>query len=63
MPDDERRRRRADHLLPEEKAAESADPQGQAEAVLADSDEREAHSRDESATVERRRSDGTDPPG
>jgi hypothetical protein len=33
---------RAEHLLPEERAAGSDDPQAQAEAILADSDRREA---------------------
>ncbi|GAA4925457.1 hypothetical protein GCM10025331_05720 [Actinoplanes utahensis] len=37
---DERTGRRAADLLPEERAAGSADPQAQAEAILADSDER-----------------------
>ena len=40
--DDERIAERA-RLLPEEQAAGSDDPQAQAEAVLADSDERTAH--------------------
>ena len=44
--DRERVETRAD-LLPEEKAAGSEDPQAQAEAILADSDERtEAHEDD-----------------
>jgi hypothetical protein len=38
-PDDDRVQTRAE-LLPEEEAAGSDDPQAQAEAVLADSDER-----------------------
>jgi hypothetical protein len=38
---DDRAESRADHLLPEELAAGSDDPQAQAEAILADSDERE----------------------
>lgn len=38
--DQERVRRRAADLTPEERAAGSEDPQAQAEAVLADSDER-----------------------
>ena len=41
--DDERVRSRAANLLPEELAAGSEDPQAQAEAVLADSDERTEH--------------------
>ncbi len=39
---DERRAERADDLLPEERAAGSDDPEAQAAAILADSDEREA---------------------
>ncbi|MFC3384639.1 hypothetical protein [Couchioplanes azureus] len=39
---DDRVRRRAVDLLPEEQAAGSADPGAQAEAILAESDEREA---------------------
>jgi hypothetical protein len=39
---DDRVQQRAADLLPEERSAGSADPQAQAEAVLADSDEREA---------------------
>ena len=38
---DERAESRADHLLPEEEAVGSDDPQAQAEAILDDSDERE----------------------
>ena len=34
---------RAGHLLPEELAAGSADPEAQAEAILAESDERTLH--------------------
>jgi hypothetical protein len=40
--DAERVERRAAELLPEEEAAGSADPEAQAEAILAESDEREA---------------------
>ncbi|MDI6101988.1 hypothetical protein QLQ12_25545 [Actinoplanes sp. NEAU-A12] len=40
---DERTARRAADLLPEETTAGSDDPQTQAEAILADSDEREEH--------------------
>jgi formate dehydrogenase subunit gamma len=40
-PDQERVRHRAHELLPEERAAGSEDPEAQAAAVLADSDERE----------------------
>jgi hypothetical protein len=42
---DERIAQRAAHLLPEERAAGSADPTAQAEAVLAESDERTADQR------------------
>ncbi len=38
---DERAEQRAADLLPEERVAGSADPEAQAEAILADSDERE----------------------
>ena len=38
---DDRTEQRAEELLPEELAAGSADPEAQAEAILADSDERE----------------------
>jgi hypothetical protein len=41
--DDERIEHRADGLLPEERAAGSDDPEAQAEAILADSDERTEH--------------------
>ena len=40
-PDDRTERRAAD-LLPEERVVGSADPEAQAEAILAESDEREA---------------------
>lgn len=40
--DSDRIAERAGHLLPEEEAAGSADPQAQAEAILAESDERTA---------------------
>jgi hypothetical protein len=62
-PNDVRRREeRASELEPGERAAGSADPEAQAEAILADSDEREEHSRDEGAPVEHRSSDGRDLP-
>jgi hypothetical protein len=38
---DDRSEQRAAELLPEERAAGSADPQAQAEAILQESDERE----------------------
>jgi len=61
---DDRIGHRAADLLPEERVAGSEDPRGQAEAILADSDEREA---DPGAApdsfLERRRSDQTVDPG
>jgi hypothetical protein len=39
---DDRTERRAADLLPEERAVGSADPEAQAEAILTESDEREA---------------------
>ncbi|GAB2596543.1 hypothetical protein Aab01nite_71840 [Paractinoplanes abujensis] len=60
---DDRTEQRAAELLPEERAAGSADPRAQAEAILAESDEREA---DPGAApdsfLERRRSDQTAEP-
>ena len=63
-PDQERVRRRADELLPEELAAGSDDPEAQAAAVLADSDEREHDPLAAPDTVLERRTsaDATDPP-
>jgi hypothetical protein len=52
---DDRIERRAADLLPEERAAGSADPERQAEAVLAESDERE----DAPEAIEHRRSNET----
>jgi hypothetical protein len=61
---DDRIGHRAADLLPEELVAGSEDPRSQAEAILADSDEREA---DPDAApdsfLERRRSDQTVEPG
>lgn len=59
--DDRRVEERAAELLPEEMTVGSDDPEAQAAAILADSDERQA---DRSAApgsqvVEKRRSDGT----
>ena len=45
MTDDDRVERRAADLLPEERAVGSDDPEAQAEAILADSDVREADQR------------------
>lgn len=57
---DERTGRRAADLLPEETATGSADPQAQAEAILAESDEREAEpGAAPDSFLERRRSDET----
>jgi|1185.fasta_scaffold1048045_1 hypothetical protein len=56
---DDRIEQRAAELLPEERAAGSADPRAQAEAILADSDQRE----DAPEPVENRRSDETATPG
>lgn len=56
--DQERAESRAHHLLPEEVAAGSDDPQAQAEAILAESDLREADQNAAPDTVlERRTSD------
>ncbi|MEV6299748.1 hypothetical protein AB0M02_10130 [Actinoplanes sp. NPDC051861] len=61
---DERTGQRASGLLPEETATGSADPRAQAEAILAESDEREE---DTTAApdsfLERRRSNETVYPG
>jgi hypothetical protein len=43
MSDDPRVENRASDLLPEERAAGSDDPEAQAEAILRDSDDREAY--------------------
>jgi formate dehydrogenase subunit gamma len=63
-PDQERVRHRADDLLPEERAAGSDDPEAQAAAILADSDEREYDPQAAPDTVLERRTsaDATDPP-
>jgi hypothetical protein len=55
---DDRAEHRAADLLPEEVAAGSADPQAQAEAILADSDEREADLEAAPDTVLEHRSSG-----
>jgi formate dehydrogenase subunit gamma len=62
-PDEERVRHRADDLLPEERAAGSDDPEAQAAAILADSDEREYDQEAAPDTVLERRTsaDATDP--
>lgn len=60
MTDDERVARRAADLLPEERAAGSADPHAQAEAILDDSDTREADDQAAPGTIlERRTSEQT----
>jgi hypothetical protein len=56
---DDRIEQRAAELLPEERAGGSADPRAQAEAILADSDERE----DRPEPVETRRADQSVAPG
>jgi len=63
-PDQERVRHRAADLLPEERAAGSDDPEAQAAAILADSDEREYDPQAAPDTVLERRTsaDATDPP-
>ena len=63
-PDQERVRHRADELLPEELAAGSDDPQAQAAAMLADSDEREYDPDAAPDTVleHRTSAEATDPP-
>lgn len=59
MQDDPRVERRAEGLLPEERAAGSEDPQAQAAEILAESDERA----DDPHPVERRTSEDTvEPP-
>jgi hypothetical protein len=61
---DDRIGRRAADLLPEERTAGSADPQAQAEAILAESDERELDPQAApDSFLERRRSDQTVTPG
>lgn len=59
-PDDEQVERRASGLLPEERAAGSEEPEAQAEAILAESDER---ADDRGAAPEHRTSDETVAPG
>ncbi|MEV4216493.1 MULTISPECIES: hypothetical protein [unclassified Micromonospora] len=56
--DQERAESRAHHLLPEEVAAGSDDPQAQAEAILAESDLREADQNAAPDTVLERRTSG-----
>lgn len=58
--DERRREERASELGGSGEGGD--DPESQAEAILADSDEREAHSRDDGAPVEHRASDGRDLP-
>jgi formate dehydrogenase subunit gamma len=62
-PDEERVRHRADDLLPEERAAGSDDPEAQAAAILADSDERQCDREAAPDTVleHRTSADATDP--
>jgi hypothetical protein len=65
MADDDRVAERAAELLPEEAAAGSDDPEAQAEAILAESDERQADRDAAPGThIEQRTSEEvTDPPG
>jgi hypothetical protein len=61
---DERTERRAADLLPEERATGSADPEAQAEAILAESDERENYQNAApDSFLERRTSEQTVTPG
>ena len=62
-PADDRADSRANHLLPEEDTAGSADPAAQAEVILEESDERQAD-RDAApdSFVEHRTSDEATPP-
>jgi hypothetical protein len=55
-PEADRVDSRAAHLLPEERVAGSADPRGQAEAILTESDDREATQAAPEASVEHRTS-------
>jgi hypothetical protein len=56
----ERAQSRAGHLLPEERAAGSDDPEAQAEAILEDSDAREEYAEPSPGLrIDHRRSDET----
>ena len=56
----QRAQRRSAHLLPEEQAVRSDDPQEQAAAILADSDTREAYAEPApDLRIDHRRSDET----
>jgi hypothetical protein len=61
--DDDRVEQRAADLLPEELITGSADPEAQAEAILEDSDEREAEMSGPDSFVEHRTSEQTVTPG
>jgi len=62
--DEDRVRRRADHLLPEERAAGSDSADEQAANILADSDAREAYAEPTAdLRIEHRTSDETVNPG
>jgi hypothetical protein len=62
-PTDDRVARRAKALLPEEKVAGTADPDAQAEQILAESDERQLdREAAPDTTLERRTSDEATPP-
>lgn len=59
-PEPERVERRAEHLLPEERAAGSDDAEAQAEAILDDSDAREDYAEPSPGLrIHHRRSDET----
>lgn len=64
MTDEERARARAENLLPEERAAGSDDPEGQAASILSESDTRQEDRDAAPGTVlEHRRSEETvEPP-
>jgi hypothetical protein len=63
QPTDDDRVSTRSELLPEEKAVGSDDPEGQAEAILAESDERTASREASPGThLEHRRSEDTTPP-
>ncbi|GAA4455312.1 hypothetical protein [Phytohabitans houttuyneae] len=60
MSEPDRVESRAEHLLPEERAAGSEDPEAQAEAILADSDAREDYIEPSPGLrIDHRRSDET----
>lgn len=58
-PENEQSAQGRAHLLPEERAVGSDDPQGQAEAILAESEERTEHPDPDDPHAGRRRSQDT----